>query len=92
MLLERGPSRKLELLRGQFPLTGEDSSKFQVDQAVEANWQMSGQWYSGRISGTYGGWLRHSPRITFFVSPNSIQIVNLSTFYELKVSPGLSAG
>jgi hypothetical protein len=25
------------------------------------------------------GWLRHSSRITFFVSPNSIQIVNLST-------------
>ena len=33
------------------------------------------------------GWLRHSPRITFFVSPNSIQIVNLSTHKTRKKSP-----
>jgi hypothetical protein len=36
-------------------------------------------------AGTFG--TRHSPRITFFVSPNSIQIVNLSTHKTRKLLP-----
>ena len=54
-----------------------------IPEPMDTGGQPWGRIYRGRTLQTKTalvvGWLRHSPRITSFVTPNSIQIVNLLT-------------